>query len=202
MGDVAAIILAAGLSRRMGARNKLLLPVGRVPMIRHMVDTYRAIATHSVLVVTGHEATEIEAALAGSGATTLFNPDFADGQPTSVACGLRAADGVDTMVIGLGDQPLLTGGDLRALLAAHQAADRDRISIPRWDEQRGNPIVVPGSLRARLLADPTSPGCKKFTRTFPEHVQFHALSAPGFYADIDTPEAYDALVLAGMEETS
>ena len=117
MGDVAAIILAAGLSRRMGARNKLLLPVGRVPMIRHMVDTYRAIVTHSVLVVTGHEATEIEAALAGRGATTLFNPDFADGQPTSVACGLRAADGVETMVIGLGDQPLLTGGDLRALLA-------------------------------------------------------------------------------------
>lgn len=193
MGDVSAIILAAGLSRRMGARNKLLLPIGGAPMIRHMVDVYRAAIKGSVVVVTGHQSDAVEAALRGSGAKTVFNPDFAQGQPTSVACGLRHADDGRDILIGLGDQPLLTSDDLRALLGAHTHADPACISIPMLDKQRGNPIVVPAALRARLLADPRSPGCKKFTRENPDHVQFHALPALGLYADVDTPEAYDAL---------
>jgi len=193
MGEAAAIILAAGLSRRMGARNKLLLSFGGVPIIRHVVDVYRAAITGQVWVVTGHQADAVEAALAGSGARTVFNADFAQGQPTSVACGLRAAGGAGAVLIGMGDQPLLTSGDIRALLAAHAAADTSRISIPALDQQRGNPILVPENLRSALLADPKSPGCRKFTRAHPEHVQFHALAAPGYYADVDTPEAYAAL---------
>lgn len=200
MGDVIAIILAAGLSRRMGARNKLLLPIGEAPMIRHMVNVYRAATGGRVVVVTGHQADKIDNALSGSGAETVFNADFRQGQPTSVACGLHAAGDADTVLIGLGDQPLLTVGDIQSLLAAHEAADSARISIPAADQQRGNPIVVPASLHARLLADPRSPGCKKFTRTHPEHVQFHQLASPGFYMDVDTPEAYDALTEDTLEE--
>ncbi|ABD55008.1 nucleotidyltransferase family protein [Jannaschia sp. CCS1] len=200
MRDVTAILLAAGLSRRMGERNKLLLPVGGVPMIRHVVDVYNAATSGSVLVVTGHEASDVAAALDGSGATTVFNPDFAQGQPTSVACGLRNAPEARALFIGLGDQPLLTADDLHALLAAHAAADPSRISIPALGDQRGNPIVVPSPLRAPLLADPRSPGCKTFTRTHPEHVQFHVLPSSGFYADVDTPAAYDALTAGNLED--
>lgn len=202
MRDITAIILAAGLSRRMGGRNKLLLHINGVPMIRHMVDTYRAVTDGPVLVVTGHEAETVAASLAGCDAQTVYNPAFADGQQTSVACGLRAAGGTEHILIGLGDQPRLTCGDLMDLLAAHKAADPARISIPMMDERRGNPIVVPAVLRDRLLADPRSPGCKTFTRTQPEHVQFHALPSPGFYADVDTPEAYDALAAPDLEETT
>lgn len=201
MGNVTTIILAAGLSRRMGARNKLLLPVSDVPMIRHMVGVYRAATCGRVIVVTGHQADKIEGALEGSGVETRLNPDFEQGQPTSVACGLRAANHSDDILIGLGDQPLLKVEDIQSLLAAHEAADRSRISIPALDQQRGNPILVPSNLRARLLADPRSPGCKKFTRTHPEHVQFHQLASPGFFTDVDTPEAYTALKAGALEET-
>ena len=201
MPEVTAIILAAGLSRRMGERNKLLLPIGDVPMIRHVVDVYSGATDGRVLVVTGHQASEVEAALAGSNARTVFNANYAQGQPTSVACGLRAATEGDTLLIGLGDQPLLTSDDIKSLLAAHAAADLSRISIPAMEQQRGNPIVVPAKLRARLLADPRSPGCKKFTRSHPEHVQFHALASAGFYADVDTPETYAALKAGRLEET-
>lgn len=93
MTDVTAILLAAGFSRRMGDRNKLLLTVRGVPMIRHMVTIYSAVATGPVLVVTGHQAEEIETVLAGSPAKTVHNPDYALGQSTSVTCGLRAALG-------------------------------------------------------------------------------------------------------------
>ena len=192
MTEVGAIILAAGLSRRMGARNKLLLPVGGVPMIRHMVDVYAQVADH-VLVVTGHEADTIEATLEGSGAAIVFNPDYAQGQSTSVACGLRTAPLATTLLVGLGDQPYLAPADVQLLIDAHHAGDTRRISIPMCDTQRGNPIAIPATLRAQLLADPKSPGCKSFTRAHPEDVQFHALTAPGFYSDIDTPEAYREL---------
>ena len=200
MRDVTAIILAAGMSRRMGGRNKLLLPVGGIPMIRHMVHTYSAVVTGPVLVITGHDAQKVEKALEGSPAKTVFNPDYAQGQPTSVACGLRAAGQATTILVGLGDQPLLTSDDLRALLAAHASADTSRISIPVTDQQRGNPLVIPATLCPRLMADPKSPGCKTFTRANPDHVQFHRLDAPGFYADVDTPEAYDALTQSNMAD--
>lgn len=168
-------------------------------MIRHMFNVYRAATGGRVVVVTGHQADKIDSALSGSGAETLFNADFARGQPTSVACGLQAAGNADTVLIGLGDQPLLTVGDIQSLLAAHAAADRSCISIPAVDQQRGNPIVVPANLRTRLLSDPRSMGCRKFTRTHPEHVQFHQLASLGFYMDVDTPEAYAALK-AGKQE--
>lgn len=201
MTEVAAIILAAGLSRRMGRCNKLLLPIDGVPMIRHMVETYRAVTTVPVVVVTGHEADLVEAVLSASGVRTVYNPDFASGQQSSVACGLRTVESAAQILIGLGDQPMLTPTDLRALLAAHAAADPARISIPLLEAARGNPIVVPGALHARLLADPRAPGCKSFTRAHPEHVQFHALPNPGLYADVDTPQAYAALTLGTLEET-
>jgi molybdenum cofactor cytidylyltransferase len=190
MPKTVAILLAAGLSSRMGARNKLLLPVHGRPMIRHMVDTYHTATGQDVCVITGHEADEVAHALKDAPAKLYFNPDYEQGQPTSVACGLQSAPTCDRLLIGLSDQPLLTDADLSSLLDAHDEGDASKISIPLHCDQRGNPIVVPASLRARLLEDPRSPGCKKFTRAFPEHVQFHTLSQHGFYADIDTPDAY------------
>lgn len=202
MAEVTAIILAAGFSRRMGERNKLLLPVSGVPMIRHMVDTYSAATDGRVLVITGHAAHAVETVLEGSAAVTVFNPDYARGQPSSVACGLRAAGESNMILMGLGDQPLLTARDIGSLLAAHAAADTTRISIPILGETRGNPIVIPGTFRTRLLADQRSPGCKRFTREHPEHVQFHNMPTRGFYLDVDTPEAYAALQTGQLEAIS
>lgn len=202
MHDVTAIILAAGLSRRMGARNKLLLPVNGVPMIRHMVETYHLVTDGPVLVVTGHDANAVIACLEGCEMQVAHNPNYADGQQTSVACGLRAVTQAHQVLIGLGDQPVLTSHDLQILLDAHKAADRTRISIPMRDGKRGNPILVPWTLRDRLLDDPRSPGCKTFTRANPDDVQFHALPSAGFYTDVDTPEAYDALRAIQLEGTS
>lgn len=199
MPDVSTIILAAGQSRRMGAHNKLLLPIDGTPMIRRMVDVYSDATGGPVLVVTGYQADAIEDALAGSDARTVFNAAFEEGQATSVACGLKAAPATQELLIGLGDQPLLKAEHIRALLTAHRSGNTTQISIPAVDQQRGNPILVPANLRPRLLADPRSPGCKKFTRAHPEHVQYHALPAAGFYIDIDTPQAYAALTGSQLE---
>ena len=198
MNNLSTVILAAGLSRRMGTDNKLLLPVCGVPMIRHMVGVYSAVTDGAVIVITGHEAQRIESALAGSVVQTVFNPDYNLGQHTSVACGLNAVPEGHDLLVGLGDQPLLRETDLHALIDAHKARP-GLISIPQNAAQRGNPIVIPAALRARLLADPRNPGCRSFTRQNPEQVQFHDLPAAGFYADVDTPEAYAAFERGALE---
>lgn len=202
MDKVGAIILAAGLSRRMGEQNKLLLPIGGVPMIRHVVETYRAAIDGEVCVVTGFEAARIEAALAGVAVRFVHNAAFDDGQPFSVRAGLQGAARADHLLVGLGDQPQLSADDLRVLIAAHLATDPTKISIPYIGETRGNPIIVPDGLRPRLLADRTNPGCGKFTRANPDLAQRIPSLRLGFFNDIDTPDAFAAFQNRSLEGTT
>ena len=193
MHDVSLILLAAGQSSRMGTPNKLLLPVGEMPMVRHVALQYRAAFDGPILVVTGHDSEAVSAALADCDVECVFNPDHANGQQGSVAVGLKNAPIAELLLIGLGDQPLLKPRDILDLIEAHKAADPSKVSIPERDGARGNPIVVPHELRPQLTANPDRPGCMRFTRDNPTLVQRHALAADGFYADIDTPQEYAAL---------
>jgi len=193
MHKTAAIILAAGLSRRMGTQNKLLLPIGGLPMVRRVVSQYIAALCGPVTVVTGHEAAQVEDALAGLNVTCTYHAGFAQGQQSSVAFGLQNCPQADVVLIGLADQPLLRSTDIQALLAAHRSAQADKVSIPVTGDARGNPIIVPDVLRGHLTANPERPGCMRFTRDNPDLVQRHRLSRKGFYADVDTPAAYAKL---------
>jgi len=201
MFRTAAIILAAGLSRRMGQRNKLLLPIGNATMVRHVVSQYLRAIDGPVVVVTGHEAPKIEAALSGLDVTCVFHANFGDGQQSSVAFGLRHCPQAQLVLIGLGDQPRLRGADLTMLLQAHLDADDGKVSIPFSGETRGNPIIVPNVLRPHLTANPDGPGCMRFTRENPDLVQRLLLSAPGFYEDVDTPDAYALLLKEEIQAT-
>jgi molybdenum cofactor cytidylyltransferase len=190
MGDVAAIILAAGLSRRMGTENKLLLPVDGVPMVQHVVAQYCEALSGPITVVTGHEASLVEAALSGFDVRCVINDDYASGQQSSVAFGLKHCPDADAVLIGLGDQPFLKSQDISDLLAAHSTGDRRKISVPVLGADRGNPIVIPRNIRPQLTANPDRPGCMRFTRENPDFVQRLPLKAEGFFRDIDTPAAY------------
>ena len=192
MDSFGAIILAAGLSRRMEDRNKLLLPIHGKPMIQHVVETYIAALNGQICVVTGFESDRIKAALDGLPIKIVHNADFDAGQPFSVRAGLLKARGSQQYLIGLGDQPQLTTDELRTFVTAHFTADVQKISIPHQNTKRGNPIVVPAAMRARLLADEANPGCGKFTRAHPELAQHISMTQAGFFTDIDTPAAFEA----------
>lgn len=202
MPEVTAILLAAGLSSRMGAQNKLLMPIRGAPLIRRVAGTYLDAIDGPVTVVTGFEAERVTAALQGLTVRFVHNDRFAEGQPRSVATGLAHAPDAELLLVGLGDQPLLTPQDLKALIAAHEAGDSEKITIPRQGERRGNPVLIPRALRHRLTENPDRPGCMRFTRDHPEHVQAAHLSAPGFYTDIDTPEDYARLVQDSRQDAS
>ena len=188
MFERAAIILAAGLSRRMGAVNKLLIEFDGVPMIRRAVQTCVDLCDGPVTVVTGYQAKAIEHALNGLAVNFAFNPHYEAGQKTSVAAGLVATPDARATLIVLGDQPLLTAGHLSWLLTQHHQNDGPCITVPVQGDTHGNPLIIPHALKPRLLADRNNPGCQRFTRENPQLVQRVAATDPAFYSDIDTPE--------------
>ncbi|MDX8347349.1 nucleotidyltransferase family protein [Cognatiyoonia sp. IB215446] len=184
MHSIAAILLAAGLSSRMGPQNKLLLDVEGEPLVRRVARAYLSVLDGPLTVVTGFEAEQVRTVLNDLPVHFAHNAAFAGGQPGSVATGLKHAPEAELLAVGLGDQPLLTPYDLTKLIAAQRAGDSKKITIPVHAGQRGNPIIVPRALRHRLTENPARPGCMRFTRDHPEHVQAAELDARGFYADV------------------
>ncbi|MCR9238260.1 MAG: nucleotidyltransferase family protein [Alphaproteobacteria bacterium] len=189
----AAIILAAGLSQRMGTTNKLLIPIEGIPMIRRSVTAYIGVCDGEVSVVTGHQRAEIEAALHGLDVQFVFNPNFERGQKTSVAVGLAASVSAQDTFVGLGDQPFLTSAHLVWLLEQHRTNKSPKITVPVQNKVRGNPLIIPFDLKARLLADHHNPGCHKFTRENPDLVNSVTTQTTAFFRDIDTPQEVAAL---------
>ena len=184
-----AILLAAGLSSRMGSANKLLMKVGGEPMIAHVTQTYLSAITGSVTVITGYQSDYIERALADLPVNFVHNSDFVAGQQSSVVKGLRSQSHVGATLMGLGDQPLLRVENLLWLLHVHQR-DPSKVTVPYRCGRRGNPIVLPSDLRPMMLANPKSAGCREFTRENPHLVTMAETASDGFFADVDTPEDY------------
>lgn len=193
MFDRAAIVLAAGLSRRMGDANKLLLPLGGQPLLRHGVSACIEACDAPVTVVTGHDSAAVAAALDGLLVNLVHNPDFAQGQVTSIATGLRAVPEARATLVALADQPLLDAAALGWLFEAFAEAGGEKITVPLQGETRGNPIVIPHALMPDLLTDRQNPGCRKFIRDNPELVHWALTDNPAFFTDVDLPEDYDRL---------
>ncbi len=188
MAECGAIILAAGLSRRMGARNKLLIEMNGRPMIRRVVRAAVDVCDGPVTVVTGHQRADIESALAGLPVFCVHNPAFETGQKSSVVCGLKATAEAEATLMMLGDQPLLSPKHLIWLLSQHRAQTPRKITVPVNGAVRGNPLVIPRALKSLLLANPRDPGCRSFTRAHLEHVHRVETADPAFFLDIDTAE--------------
>ncbi|MCS6930702.1 MAG: molybdopterin-binding/glycosyltransferase family 2 protein [Acetobacteraceae bacterium] len=140
---VAALVLAAGRSRRMAPLNKLLVAdsSGR-PMIARVVDEVLASHARPVIVVTGHERERVEEALAGRPVLFTHAEDYAQGLSASLKAGLAAlppdAEGV---MVCLGDMPLVTAEMLDRLMAAFDPEEGRAIVLPTYRGKQGNPMI-------------------------------------------------------------
>ena len=196
MAELQVIVLAAGMSNRMEADNKMLLPVRGMPLVRLTVSRMAMLENAAVTVVLGHEADLVAEALAGIDVRLVVNESFADGQMTSVHCGLAAAgEGRNFMVVPA-DMPRLTTVDCKALLAAHAAAPAGRVSVPfrgkGGSRQRGNPIILPAEAVAGILDGGVNLGCRGLLEKQPERLFPVEMGSDGYFVDLDTPEAYAA----------
>jgi molybdenum cofactor cytidylyltransferase len=189
---IAAIVLAAGLSRRMG-RAKLLMPVGGRALVRHAVERVLVDGVDSVWVVTGPDGEPIAAALAGLDVHLAVNAAPEEGQAGSVRAGIAALPGsVDAALIALGDQPALPPSVIPALLAAARRASPKPIVAPRYREGQGNPVLFRREIFPELLRLTGDQGARPIIQKEPARVEWVELDLP-MPADVDTPDDYEKI---------
>jgi molybdenum cofactor cytidylyltransferase len=189
---IAAVVLAAGTSSRMG-RQKLLLPMkDGQPLVRLSVERILAAGLGEVVVVLGRDADAVAAALAGLSVRTVLNPRYAEGQSTSLRAGVDAlAPGTDAVVVALADQPLPDAGLIGRLVAAFRETGRP-IVAPRYRDGRGNPVLFSAVLFDELRAVTGDQGARGVVAADPGRVAEVAVNAP-MPADVDTWADYQSL---------
>jgi molybdenum cofactor cytidylyltransferase len=186
---VAAVILAAGGSTRMG-QTKQLLPVEHKPLIRHVAETVCSLNLGQVVVVTGAEAAGVRRALEGLAVDVSVNQRWAEGLSTSLQAGVSSLrPGIRAVLLVLGDQPGLTAGMLETLLQRY-LAKRSPIVAPFYQGQRGNPVLFDRAFFAELLAVEGDQGARQVIGRHLDQVEQVEVDDPGVFLDLDTPEDY------------
>ncbi len=196
---VAAIVLAAGRSTRMGAgRNKLTTELDGKAIVRRTVEAALASIARPVIVVTGHQREAIEAALAGLDVTFAHNADFAEGLSTSLRTGLAALpNDVDATAVLLGDMPLLPPALIDRLIAAFEPKEGRGIVVPARDGRRGNPVVWARGYFPALMTLKGDVGAKHVLADNAEAVAEVEAGTDAIFIDIDTPEALKGVAGTG-----
>jgi len=188
---IAGIVLAAGLSRRMG-QSKVLMKVGGRAIIRYVVESVLAGGVDSVWVVTGPDVEPIEAALAGTEVQFAVNLTPEEGQAGSVRTGIAALPAsVEAVLIALGDQPLMPPSVIPALLAARRTSPKF-IVAPRYRDGQGNPVVFRREIFPELLRLTGDQGARPIIQKEPTRVEWVELDLP-MPPDVDTPDDYEKI---------
>ena len=188
--SIAAIVLAAGRSTRMGVANKLTADIGGKAMVRRVVEAALASAASPVLVVTGHQAEDVRGALAGLEMAFVDNPDYAVGLASSLKAGIGAVpDAADGALVLLGDMPQITGVHLDRLMAAFADDEGGAIIVPTHAGKRGNPVLWPRAYFAEMLQLEGDAGARRLLAAHASRVREVDLGTDAIFADVDTPEA-------------
>lgn len=143
-------------------------------------------SVHPVLVVTGHEHEDIEAALAGLPLTFHHAPDYASGMSASLKTGVAAARSAEAILVCLGDMPFVQPATLDRLAAAY---DGQAAIFPTYQGRRGNPVLLGRSLFPDILKLTGDEGARVLLKSIPDQVAVLAVDDPGILRDIDRPDA-------------
>jgi molybdenum cofactor cytidylyltransferase len=188
---VIGVVLAAGLSRRMG-QLKALLPFGKQTAIERVLSPLLAVDLAEVAVVLGHRAEDIAAVIATLPVQILYNPDYRYGMTTSVQTALRAIDPVpDAYLLALVDQPQIGLRPIQQLLAAFDRTCKG-IIIPTYAGKRGHPIILASRYRQEVLALGPQQGLNLVTRGHPDDTLELPLDCDDILRDMDYQADYEA----------
>ncbi len=186
---ISAIILAAGLSQRMG-QPKMLLPWKESTVLQTVIEAFRTVGLMDIVVIAGAGGRQVEE-LVGASARIVFNPNFAEGEMLgSIQVGLSAlGSGAEAAFIGLGDQPQIQVITVLRLLEAYEK-NRASIIVPSHENRRGHPWLVDRELWDEIggLRPPAT--MRDFFKTHNDLIQYVNVDNPSILADLDTPEDY------------
>lgn len=188
-GDVVALLLAAGRSRRMGAF-KPLLPFGKTTVIHTCINNLRAGGVQDILVVAGHRAAELKASLNEvESIHFVVNPDPDSEMSASIACGVQALPATaKAVLIALTDQPVIPPVVIRSILEAWRGGAK--LIIPQYNERGGHPVLVDLKFREQLLALDPQGGLKAFFDAHKNQVRRLSVDSSYIARDMDTWDDY------------
>lgn len=188
---VAAVIMAAGLSTRMG-QPKILMPWGDKPtMIEHIIQQLHAARLDAINVVVGHEARQVKDAIAPYGVNAVYNRSFKSGEMlSSLKVGLRALpDHIAAAMLVLGDQPQLQPKVLYQLLNTY-AENTDQIIVPSYQMRRGHPIIIGRRHWGDIFNLPRNESPRTFMNAHADHIRYVNVDSDSILRDVDTPQDY------------
>ena len=190
---IAALLLAAGQSRRMGGPNKLLAEIDGVPMVTRVAQRLLAARARPIIAVLGNQAEMVDAALGKLPVERVRNPEFAAGLSTSLKRGIAALPpDLDGVIICLGDMPLISGRHLDRLIAAFNPLEGRAIIVPTRRGKRGNPVLWSKRFFPEMAELAGDVGAKHLIGEHSELVAEVEMDDDAVLVDIDTPEALDA----------
>ena len=194
---VAVIVLAAGRSTRMGGPNKMLADANGQPLVVHAVKAALASQAVEVVVVLGHMADQVKAAIVQAVPTSrlrfVMNPDFAEGLSTSVRTGIAIlGKDIDAAIVQLGDMPGVNSALLDRLMAAFSPVEGRSICVPTVAGKRGNPVLWDRRFFPEIAKVEGDTGAKHLIGEHADLVCEVEMTGEAAITDIDTPEALAA----------
>jgi len=191
---VAAIVLAAGRSTRMGGPNKLLAEIAGKPLVRLAAEQALASKAEPVIVVTGHQRERVQRTLAGLNVICVDNPDYAEGLSTSLKAGVLALpENTDAAVVMLADMPQVDAALVDRLIGAFDPERGALIVVPTIEGKRGNPVLWSRRFFSDLMELQGDIGARHLIGRFPEAVIEVAVEGRAALTDVDTPDALIAV---------
>ena len=192
MNNVAAILLAAGRSERMGAF-KPLLPFGRKTVVESCIDYLKRGGVQTIVVVLGHRADDLRKQLANTSVGFAVNPDPNSEMSASIASGVRELPPqTKATIIALTDQPAIPVEIVATIINVWKTTDA-KLIVPEYQGRGGHPVLVDLCFRKELLALDQQRGLRALFEAHRGQVRRLRVKSPFIARDIDTWEDYGAL---------
>lgn len=190
--DVAAVVLAAGRSSRMG-QPKQLLRIGRCTVLECVLEDVRRADIGEIVLVLGCEAARIQREIptpAFGGVRIVLNPEYEQGMASSLRVGIAAvSEAASAALIVLGDQPFVRPETIRRIAEAGRGAESE-IVVPVFHGKRGNPVRIGRVLFAEVAALKGDTGCRALFATHEDTMKQIAVKDEGILRDLDSPDDY------------
>ena len=188
---ISGIILAAGLSTRMG-EPKQLLPFGDHTIIETVTDNLLGSKFDEIIIVIGHEAEKIRKKIQHKAVKIVFNPDYQQGMLTSAQCGVQSiSESTDAFALTLVDQPFLTPDLIDMVIGAYTQTHLG-IALPSYNCRRGHPVIFDRRYAADILMlDSDSDGVRSLFRKYAADIHYVIVNTDRVLRDIDYREDYE-----------
>jgi molybdenum cofactor cytidylyltransferase len=176
-------------------RNKLLLDLDGKPILCHAVDRALGAGLSEIVVVSGHQASKVRAALGERPVKVIEAREHRLGMSASLKAGIRALHPkTEAVLVMLGDMPQVSAPLIQRLIAAYNPLEGRSIVVPTVDGKRGNPVLFDRRYFQEMLALEGDVGARHLIGAHDDQVAELAVDDAAVFTDVDTPEAYDRLL--------